>query len=97
MFDKNMASSKRQIPVIEGLFHLPASPSEEPYLIGSKCKLCGYVSFPKRAVCPICVKGSTMQEAPLGRYGTIKYFSISRISQPGFPAPYVQSFVQLLP
>jgi uncharacterized OB-fold protein len=95
MSDKNVESKKRQVPVIEGLFYLPASPSEKPYLIGSKCNLCGHISFPKRVVCPICVKGDTMQEVPLSRYGKVKSFSISRISQPGFPAPYVQSFVQL--
>jgi uncharacterized OB-fold protein len=46
-------------------------------------------------VCPVCVRGSTMEEVPLSRFGKLKSFSISRISQPGFPAPYVQSFVQL--
>lgn len=95
MFSKNVESTKRQVPVIQGLFHLPASPSEEAYLIGSKCTLCGHISFPKRVVCPICVKGNTMQQIPLSRYGRLKNFSVSKISQPGFPAPYVQSFVQL--
>jgi uncharacterized protein len=95
MFGNHVESEKRQVPVIAGLFYLPAFPTEKPYLIGSKCKLCGHVSFPKRVVCPVCVKGDTMQEIALSRYGTIKHFSVSRISQPGFPAPYIQSFVQL--
>lgn len=95
MCSENVEPAKRQIPVLDGILHLPTSPSEETYLIGSKCKLCGQVSFPKRVVCPVCVKGNTMEEVPLSRYGTIRAFSISRISQPGFHAPYVQSFVRL--
>ena len=95
MADNSIESEKRQVPVIKGLFCLPSSSSEKPYLIGSKCQLCGHISFPKRMVCPICVRGSTMEEVPLSRFGKLKSFSISRISQPGFPAPYVQSFVQL--
>lgn len=95
MCSENVEPAKRQIPVIEGVLHLATSPSEETYLIGGKCKLCGQVCFPKRAVCPVCVKGDTMEEIPLSRRGTVSFFSISRISQPRFPAPYVQSFVRL--
>lgn len=92
---ENEEYANQQIPSIEGLFHIPTSISETPYLIGSKCKLCGHVSFPKRAVCPVCVKGNTMEEIPLSRRGKIRHFCISRVSQPGFPGPYVQAFVRL--
>ena len=95
MCSESVEPAKRQIPVLDGVLHLATSPSEETYLIGSKCKLCGQVCFPKRVVCPVCVKGNTMEEIPLSRRGTVSFFSISRVSQPGFPAPYVQSFVQL--
>jgi len=88
-------TTKQQIEVLPGLFHLPTSSSDKPYLIGSKCKLCGYVSFPKRVVCPACVKGITMEEVALSRYGTVSSFSISRVAPPGFTVPYIQSFVEL--
>ena len=41
------ATEKKQIPVQEGLFYQPQSPEEKPYLIGSKCTICGYISFPQ--------------------------------------------------
>ena len=75
MSGDHVESEKRQVPVIKGLFCLPASSSEKPYLIGSKCQLCGHVSFPKRMVCPICVRGSTMEEVPLSRSGKLKFFT----------------------
>jgi len=39
-----MSEEKRQIPVLEGFFTWP---SDEPRLIGGKCKGCGEYFFPK--------------------------------------------------
>ncbi len=41
--------AKNKVPLIEGLFTWPA---EKPQLIGSRCKKCGAMSFPKQAFCP---------------------------------------------
>jgi len=50
-----VSSSKKKVPIIEGLFTWP---SDKPQLIASRCKKCGTVSFPKAAFCasPSCVK-----------------------------------------
>jgi uncharacterized OB-fold protein len=88
-------SNKRQIPIREGLFYQPSSSNEQPYLIGNKCKLCGYVSFPQRAVCPMCLKQGTMEETAIGRRGKINSFTVSRVAAPGFAAPYIQAYVDL--
>ena len=48
-------------PVQAGLFHMPTSTDEKPYLIGSKCRECGLISWPKRPVCPVYNLGSRLQ------------------------------------
>lgn len=89
------ANGKKQIPIQEGLFYQPQSPQEKPYLIGSKCTLCGYVSFPKLMVCPRCVKKDTMKEIHLSGKGKIDTFSTCYAALPGFKAPSIQSYINL--
>ena len=88
-------AEKRVVPIKEGLFHIPTSPDDEPYLIGSKCSNCGYVSFPKRVVCPACIRDDTMQETALSRKAKLETFTIVWQAPPGFVAPYVQASVTL--
>jgi uncharacterized OB-fold protein len=88
-------TGKKQIPVQEGLFYQPQSPGEKPYLIGSKCNICGYVSFPKLLVCPRCVKKDTMEEIHLKGKGKIDMFSTCFAALPGFKAPSVQGYINL--
>jgi uncharacterized OB-fold protein len=87
--------SKKKLKVREGCFHEATSPSEESYLIGSKCLECGYVSFPKRAVCPACIKENTMEETRLSQRGEIYSYTVLHVSIPGFPAPYVLGRIKL--
>ncbi len=84
---------KQQILIREGILHLPTSPKENPYLIGSKCSHCGNVSFPKKVVCPACVRDDTMQEIPLSRIGKINSFTVAHVAPPGFKAPYIVAYV----
>lgn len=82
--------NKKQIPVQEGLFTLPTSPSEKPHLIGSKCKNCGEVVFPKAATCPACYM-DTMEELLLGPRGKLYSFTNVNNKGPGGyrgPIPY---------
>jgi uncharacterized OB-fold protein len=90
-----MDNLKKQIPIEEGLFYLPSSPEEKPYLIGSKCTQCGNVTFPKMDVCPRCVKKGTMEEYHLAGKGTLNTFSIVNAALPGFKAPSIQAYVDL--
>lgn len=88
--------NKKQILLMDGaLFHLPGPPDKEPYLVGSKCSICGYVAFPKKEICPICLKRNTMQEIPLSRVGKINTFAISHMGTLHHQAPYVQAYVDL--
>jgi uncharacterized OB-fold protein len=88
-------TKKNQIPVQEGLFYQPQSPEEKPYLIGAKCQVCGYVSFPKLMVCPRCVKPDTMKEVHLSGKGKIDMFSTCFAALPGFKAPSIQGYINL--
>jgi uncharacterized protein len=90
-----MDNMKSRIPIEEGLFYVPSSPAEKPYLIGSKCKECGNVTFPKRPVCPRCIKPGTMEEYHIYGKGKINTFSIVNAALPGFKAPSIQAYVDL--
>ncbi len=91
----NQVAKKSVIPIKEGLFHIPTSPDDEPYLIGSKCGNCGLVTFPKRAVCPSCIRDDTMEETRLSRKAKLESFTIVWQAAPGFTAPYIQGIVNL--
>jgi uncharacterized OB-fold protein len=86
---------KKVLPLKEGLFHIPSSPTDEPYLIGSKCRVCGYVAFPKKVICPACVRDDTMEETPVGKRANIVSFSLMGQAPRGFTAPYIQAMVRL--
>jgi uncharacterized OB-fold protein len=89
------STGKKQVPIEEGLFYQPASQEEKPYLIGSKCSLCGNVTFPKMKVCPRCAKKDTMIEVHLSGRGKLDTFSIVNAALPGFKAPSIQAYVNL--
>ena len=90
-----MENKKKQIPIGEGLFHIPSLPGEKPYLMGSKCNDCGTVTFPARTVCPRCIKPGTMQEYSIYRGGKLNTFSIVNAALPGFKSPSVQAYIDL--
>lgn len=89
-------TGKKQISVEEGgLFYQPSSAEEKPYLIGSKCTLCGIVTFPKIPICPRCTKKDTMEEIHLNGKGKINTFCIVHAALPGFKAPSIQAYIDL--
>jgi uncharacterized protein len=88
---------KKIKPVKEGLFHIPNGKDDEPYLIGSKCRACGLISWPKRPVCPACVRDDTEEEIILSKRARLVAFSLVGQKPEGFmyPIPFVQGNVQL--
>jgi len=90
---------KGRIPIKEGLWTIPAS-GGEPQLIGSKCKACGELFFPKKEKgwCIHCQQ-RTLEDIKLSRRGKIVSFSIV-MQQPGGgfykgPVPYAYGCVDL--
>ena len=84
-------SQKQQIPAVKEVFTWPSS---EPRFIGTKCKACGTVSFPKSPVCrnPKCKNKADVEETLLTRRG--KLLSYTLVCYPP-PPPFVcaQPFV----
>jgi uncharacterized OB-fold protein len=66
-----------------------------PYLIASRCRNCGHVSFPKKEVCPACVTRDNSEEIELSRTGKIDTFSVLYVGAPGFSIPYVVGYVKM--
>lgn len=58
-----------------------------PHLLGSRCRACGVVAFPKQGSCPRCT-GEDVEDHVLPRVGTLWGFTVQ-----GFPpkAPYLAS------
>ena len=64
-------------------------------VVGSKCKKCGRVYFPKKRVCVDCLEWSGVEECPLSKRGTLISYSVSRDPLRGFPIPYAFGYVML--
>ncbi len=79
-----MTTLKKQVPLAEGLFTWP---SDDPRLIGTRCKVCGHHFFPKTYVCqnPSC-RSKDVENVNFSKRGKINSYSI-QYYQP--PPPYV--------
>jgi uncharacterized OB-fold protein len=75
------------------MVHFPSSPEDKPSLIGSRCKLCKRVYFPKTEVCPVCLKEDTTEEVLIGQRGKIWSWSFNGSAPAGFKPPYLTAFV----
>lgn len=81
--------------IAEGLFDLSDGSLEKGYLIGSKCHHCGTIVFPKRVVCPNCLRDDAMEEVPLSKKGKLYSYSVNQVAPEGFMAPYVTGKIDL--
>jgi uncharacterized OB-fold protein len=62
----------RGTPIAEGLFTWP---SEEPALLGARCRDCGATTFPSQSGCPRCT-GRSMEVVELPREGVLWSWTI---------------------
>lgn len=74
---------------------VPAEPGATPCLLGSRCRECGTVVFPKMPVCPSCRRNGTMEEIEIGRAGRLYSHTIAHVAPKGFTAPFFQVFIDL--
>jgi uncharacterized OB-fold protein len=95
-----MSNEKKQVPIRQELFTWP---SDRPELIGSKCKACGSVAFPKVSSCrnPDCESDAGVDEFLLGNKGKLDSFTVMYY-QPPAPwqglesmVPFGQGFVEM--
>jgi uncharacterized protein len=66
-----------------------------PLLVGSRCRECGKVAFPRKKVCCRCFRDDCMETHPMAREGEIVTYSISHMSHIGMPTPYAFGYVYL--
>jgi len=66
-----------------------------PVLVGSRCRECGKVYFPRKKVCTKCFRDDCMEVHPLAKHGEIVTYSISHMSHIGMPTPYAFGYVYL--
>jgi len=83
-------------PISEGMFVMPSPTSEQAYLVGSKCRSCGKISFPSRIVCRKCAS-QDLESVPLSRTGTLYSFTSLDRRPPGYfgEVPYIFGVVEL--
>jgi uncharacterized OB-fold protein len=77
------------------IVRVPEDGSAGPSLLGSRCGHCGTVVFPRMPVCPSCLRADAMDEAEIGREGTLYSHTVAHFAPAGFKAPYFQGFVDL--
>jgi uncharacterized OB-fold protein len=89
-----------QVPVAEGIFTWP---SDDPQLIGGRCRGCGIVTFPSQDSCPRCAS-TEMEEHLLPRRGRLWAWTTQEFPPPSPPyagangdafAPYGVGYVEL--
>ncbi len=66
-----------------------------PVLVGSKCRECGKVYFPRKKVCIKCFRDDCLDQHPLAKKGEIVTYSVSHMSHIGIPTPYAFGYVYL--
>ena len=82
-------------PKLKPFIKLPDSPSATTHLIGSKCSSCNEVFFPKRAICPNCLKEDDLEDVSLSNKGKLYTYCVVKAAPLGFEAPYVIGYVDL--
>ena len=89
-----------QVPVADGVFTFP---TDEPQLIGSRCRACGIVTFPAQDSCPRCAS-TEMVEHLLPRRGRLWAWTTQHFPPPSPPyagpsgpdfVPFGVGFVEL--
>ena len=89
-----------RVPVAEGVFTWP---SDDPQLLGSRCAVCGIVTFPVQDACPRCAS-TDMAERPLPRRGRLWAWTTQEFPPPSPPyagatggafVPYGVGYVEL--
>jgi uncharacterized OB-fold protein len=81
--------------ISEKFFSSRISKIEDQVMVGSKCKNCGKIYFPKKRVCPSCLKIDEMEEVPLSKRGKLYSYTIAGVGPVGFKPPYAFGWVDL--
>lgn len=65
-----MSDAPQRVPIEPGFFTIPDDPGATPRLLGSRCRRCKEVFFPRRPVCAKCLNRGT-DDVEFGTRGTL--------------------------
>lgn len=84
------------VVVEPGLFEYPVPPGAKPALLGSHCKKCDKMYFPRREICPDCFDVDAMEIKGLDSRGVIYSSTVVRVPSPaGLKPPYAYGYVDI--
>ena len=61
-------------------------------LVGSRCKKCNRVYFPRQEICANCFDQTDMEDTSIGPIGKLYSYTIVRVPSRGFNVPYAVGF-----
>jgi uncharacterized OB-fold protein len=64
-------------------------------VIGSKCRSCKKVYFPKKRLCTVCYELDNMDEVELSKKGRLVTYTVSYMPSVGINPPYAFGYVDL--
>ena len=67
---------------------------DELFLMGTRCKACSKISFPKKPVCPVCFE-DRLEVVPLSKTGTLHTYAHSLMGPKEMEKPFVMGFIDL--
>lgn len=82
------------IPFKKGTMNLSSAAGNDGYLIGSRCRACGAVAFPRREICHKCLSND-LAEVPLSNRGKLASFTVAWAAPSGFQPPLMLGYVDL--
>ena len=75
--------------------YLKRDETGQPYLAGSKCKVCGHRYVGERTVCAKCTSRDQMQTVRLAETGKVYVYTIVHRSFPGAETPFIDAIIDL--
>lgn len=79
------------VPIQEGLYR---DQDGHPALLGSRCRTCGHIHFPKAGTCLAC-RSSDVDVVELGDEASLFCETTVHMNTPHFPAGYSVGYVTL--
>ena len=75
---ESRTEAKPRVPIEPGFFRIPADRSAPPRLLGSRCRSCHEVFYPRRWVCANCLARDT-EDLELSTRGSLYTYTYVRI------------------
>jgi uncharacterized protein len=68
---------------------------EGPYLVGGRCRKCGFTTLGPRHLCPNCWTSNAMHPFPIGRTGTLYSYTVVHQVPTGYKEPFAAGYIDI--